>query len=390
MVTKISHLHDSCSDAATFYEREAVPLCTSVESLNLKIPVRFLSSMSDNLKFGGVAEYDLVTGEEIGEKLLNRDLYDSGTGIKVTYRKGWHSIPLRRNKVECVSIALNSKILKENYFNGIAMSNVESTYNSLMSHDIINCSFKDFMIESVCTDIDIKKDVNFTGHRRDLIKQLKQIESITKLSKKRGHGVASNYKSKDTGLYFAARETKNTVTAPFLKIYHKGIELRFGKKKGQVVGLFATKHLNNFDYNNLIRTEVTIKDHKHFQKVFGEEIGIASLSNILSLSEEQKQLAINKALSAHLDIGKMKESSQKTNTDVLRGVKDHFAYNMIIALVNLGKSREDIIDIAQSTLEGRSNRNRRTEMVKLIDKMMGLIHKEEKAEFCPLWNMILN
>lgn len=72
-------------------------------------------------------------------------------------------------------------------------------------------------------------------------------------------------------------------------------------------------------------------------------------------------------------------SSQKTNTDVLRGVKDHFAYNMIIALINLGKSREDIIDIAQSTLEGRSNRNRRTEMVKLIDKMMRLIHKEGKV-----------
>jgi len=312
----------------------------SIDSLKVRIAIEKVTVLDEAI-FGSKMIVDSMTGHvesEYDQKRF-RHKYD---GITTSF--GIESQVTSNQKVkEFLVVLFNSKLLHENYFDGIQEKNIKKVYDRIMSLGKVEFSFDAFM-DGEATDVDYKWDTENDNFE----KSLKMLHRHAKLSKKIGIGCNVFSGRLNKGIEFGKRETASPST-PFLKFYHKGLELINSST------MFYRKYIKglNMNVNNLVRCETTIKNKKHYRRHGIED---TRLRSIVSLGQEVLQGIASAAIKAHLEprIMPISTPSNMTPNDTLK-------FNIITLLMGQGMSynliRETLVQnvdkVAKSRLRGK-------------------------------------
>lgn len=121
---------------------------------------------------------------------------------------------------DCVLIHVNSKALRDRYFDGITSDTLPLVYDHIMNCDVVKFSYESFLKGKV-TDIDICADYSPEIFQPSRIRQT--IAKGVKLH----HGndaVRSWNTNGNKGIQMGSRD-KCSIEKPFIKIYHKRIQM---------------------------------------------------------------------------------------------------------------------------------------------------------------------
>jgi hypothetical protein len=287
----------------------------STDSFKLRMPLSIVTVLDKNL----TSSWLLVNNEtgEIDSNFNKKNSFKfSKNGISTYY-----AIEQQRTKEghtkSFLTILINSKHLLDNYFEGITKDNIQQIYNSIITQKVVYFSFKDLMTYSACTDVDFKKD----GLIKLYDALINECRNRSKQSTQKDKGYRFFNKRDNKGIEWSTRKTTSYKSNPFLKIYHKEIELNNNSFD------FSNKYLKNIIYNDVVRIETTVKNNDHF-KYLGIENN--SLSTILHLTTGEKNHIINNALKLHLEprVNKPKDNSKMTPTETL-----FFGFEFLLGLV---------------------------------------------------------
>lgn len=248
-----------------------------VDSLKIRIPAELVEIVSPTFmqKFSKV----YITGEHSGlmDDYISLENHKTDITNGITTRIGIISSLVAKETVkDFFYIQVNAKMCQERYFEGINQDTIRLVYDYIIALKVIYVSFDVFM-SSLVSDIDFAYDVKITSyHMRELIKKI--YSSVSDNKKKY---LDDPFRKRDNvGIAFNRRE-KAIPTAPFIKIYHKGLEFA-GKSKE-----FCDFYFKDIDLSEYGRLEYTLKNNKH-QKRLG--IGIKTLGQLIVDVENERQL----------------------------------------------------------------------------------------------------
>lgn len=261
-------------------------LKSSIDSFKYRIDLSLIKVVNPNLLDSLITQtVNSVTGEVINSKELKLN------SLKPQFNS--YHIHFAINDLfgsKYLVILINSKLLEKDYLNGINRDNIELVYDKIISANVINISFKDFMEYGLVSDIDVKKDIELDLNSfKDVIKQLYTATKPTKESK---YGVKKFNKETNLGIQWNERDNA-TAKHPFLKLYHKEIESRHGSNKE-----YFYNHINLSDTDNIVRCEATIKNAKEL-----EMYGIKGnrLIDLMNTSNETLTKVIEYALDLNIE-----------------------------------------------------------------------------------------
>ena len=326
----------------------------SVDSLKIRIPIEKVEILDSLLSVENLILVNADTGEQVDAEGYDlefrrraKTIKESGITTRFAIEKQQTAY---KTTVEYLVILFNSKLLRERYFEGITDENIDLIYEYLVEYKIASFSFTDFL-SAECTDVDFKKDINYESDFSTLTKTL---YGQTIESRNSGKGANRFNKKTNQGIQFSKRETTQFKTNPYLKIYHKGVELEYNSTE------FRDLYLPGIDCTNRVRIEATVKNKKHFRALFGKAFN-TELQSVLMLSSEQKELIFRVAAKAHLQplIRKSRiATGMKPNTAIHLS-----ALNIIMQKgISFELARDALID----NVQGESQRSRkRTELTNL-------------------------
>lgn len=281
------------------YEKTSVINSIQIDSLKFRIPINLVTILDLEL-LDNIIELNERTGEitssEFKRKSVEYKLTETAKVKMLVQKKRVSS----QDSSDCLIVYLNSKILKERYFEGINPANIDQVYKDLMSLKAFEVDFDTFLLAN-CTDIDFKFDEYL--HPSEWTELLELIKTETKPKKQMGSGYKifnpSPRHPLQKGLQFSSRE-RATKSLPFVKFYYKGGELLSNSKE------FYDEHISKYytkdELLNYHRVETTIKN-KDQAKTLG--INSTTLSGLLSLTEEQKVNVFKTVLSKHMNRPKL-------------------------------------------------------------------------------------
>ena len=197
---------------------------------------------------------------------------------------------------DCIVVLINSKQLGSKYFEGITLETLPIIFDLIKRVGILDCSYDTFINSSSPTDVDFKKDYEVVFDEYKEV--VSSCEIMTKPSNDRDKGCTVFSKKDNYGISWSVRTTSKYLTNPYTKIYHKGLEFIKETEKGGSKD-FKDRYLSSVDTSNIIRIETTIKNKKHLESL---KIGLVnfSLKELLSLTSEQKDKILSKAVNSHL------------------------------------------------------------------------------------------
>lgn len=281
----------------------------SIDSLRIRIPIQEVEILKP-IEFDRFELVDKVTNEttafdrfELKDKITNETtdikkdsvrLYESGISLYIKKEL------LRLNSMqgEFMVILINSKQLKERYFEGITKETVSLIYDYIISKEIIRFSYESF-INAYCIDVDFKKDIKF---KTDFITVTKTLYNNVKPENKK---ITRPINQKgNQGLEFSKRNITSNQQNPYIKLYNKEIELVNNSDKFNRE--FLKPHHRHL--KRLCRIEYTIKNKKHFEQ-FG--IKDTRLKNLLELSDSKKIEMCQSHLKKHLEYNSIPELVKK-------------------------------------------------------------------------------
>jgi len=310
----------------------------AIDSFKLRIPFQLVQIENKNLE----DKWVLVNSNthEIDESTWKSGTYKVALNGISTYYKIEDQVGINNQITKYLTILINSKLLKNRYFEGITLNNINEVYESIMAQKVVSFTLKDFFNKSAITDVDFKKDSQIKDFKNCIYKLI----SISKASKSKDIGYRSFTSKDNLGIEFSTRKTTKFLSSPFLKIYHKGVEF---KNKSFV---FSDKYLQGQDFLDIVRIETTIKNNKHFKS-----LGLPqnSLEAILSLSNEQKELIIQNALAKHLEprIQALKDNNELPPMEKI-------FYSLIMQLMNEGVSFERAKNLSLKLIDNKSQKSR--------------------------------
>ena len=171
-----------------------IPIDISIDSLKIRIPIEYTKTINPSLEGNWYLVND-TTGEVDPKEYKSNALTIKDSGITTRF-----AIEQQQTKEQLqrtfITLLVNSKELKHNYFQGITKDTIRQIYDSLMSHKVINVSFEDFIEHSECTDVDFKKDARIPIDIYN--NSINQCRTISKPSKNKGNGYR----------YFNAKDNK--------------------------------------------------------------------------------------------------------------------------------------------------------------------------------------
>lgn len=245
---------------------------TKVDSVRLSIPLTECVIIDTNLIDRiQVQTTNTETGVVVSETYRNGQpsIIENTDG---TYLKFWKENQFMYVNGERIpniylTFLVNSKHLKQRYFEGITTETLPIIYDYIMSFNIVSFTY-DSLLKSRYNDTDICVDFTSTlSTFEELKKRIK--ETTTQPTKwygateKNNSGIWTPTKSKP-------RDNAKP-SAPFIKLYSKDEDFTYQSVE------FSKEYLSPLDYTNLFRCEVTIKNatHKkhlsiHNQKEFGQ------------------------------------------------------------------------------------------------------------------------
>jgi len=253
-----------------------------------------------------------------------------------------------------ITILITSKLLKERYFEGITKNNIRLVYDALMSYKIVSFSYDTFLNGEV-TDVDFKKDIS-TSEMDSIIKGS---YSLTKENHKMSEVCRTFNKKDNKGIQWSKRDTTEVMKKPFVKIYHKGLDLTRSKSK-EFYENYILGTASEIKVDNRVRIEFTIKNKKHFRS---HKVLETTLKNILSLSKEKKDQMFTTSLSSHLDIYESKPISIKEDLSPNHKI---ILKLMDIAIKTKKYVPDSLLIMLVHDIEDKSIRSRKKKELKLL------------------------
>ena len=267
----------------------------SIDSLKLKIPLCEVKITNPTLtdKF---ALTNMTTGEAPDEAQWKQQAQQGSRtkGIS-TYYSINDLLSHFGAQQKYLVILVNSKLLTESYLQGISTSSLRKVYDAIIKQGMAIFSYNDFLKATV-TDVDFKVDqVDHTmnGSPEDFDAFTLWLTKRARHSPLSDNGYRRKHESYNKGIQFSKRETTSYKSSPFLKFYHKELELNYHSET------FSSQFLNPAEYKNRIRVEVTIKNKDHFRHYGIED---TSLGNIASLDQDTIKSFFIKAYKKHFEM----------------------------------------------------------------------------------------
>lgn len=203
---------------------------------------------------------------------------------------------------EVLFLQINAKMCRELYFDGINWNNWKLVYNHIMQQRVIYMDERTFL-NGMVTDIDFAFDFKATP------KELSEVITMlySKVLPERHKFVSAPFRQKtNVGIQFNKRE-KATPSKPFIKIYHKGLELQYkseefgrtfltGQKFKEV---YKKKNQDVPDWKNTSRLEVTLKNSR--DKKYHGLNQLKDMKDLLDLSDKEREKIVFSGLPKYLN-----------------------------------------------------------------------------------------
>ncbi len=312
---------------------------TEIDSFKLRIPYIFVEIINYKLEASLTTTYE--GGEIDAENFKRNSLKFKENGISTRFAVERLPIDSKGGTRKYLTMLINSKLLKSRYLEGITDSNIEIVHKALMDYDVARFDLKT-MLEGFVTDVDFKTD--FTSEMEEFL-HLKDFFRINaRQSNKLNQGYRPFNDKVNQGMQFSTRDTRAYKTNPFIKMYHKELELKYNSTD------FYEKYLKGQNIKNLGRFETTIKNNAHMKT-----LGIKSntLSNLLNLEDSFKKSILSKTINAHLETN-IKQIKIKQGMTPL----DEMLHNLIVMQMKQGMTFERIRDFALSTFTEKSRKSK--------------------------------
>lgn len=240
---------------------------TKIDSFKLRIPTDKVTVVSSTFREKFQKLY--LTGEIDSDISLENHKTDITNGI--TARMGYAVSRHGDKENEVFYFQLNSKMCKEKYFDGIGYDTIKLVYDYVMDLKIVYVEFEDFL-NGFISDIDFAYDVSITPKHLCILNQ-RLFENV--VDSKVKYVDKPFRKSDNVGIGFNKRE-KATPSTPYIKIYHKSLELESKSKE------FHDSYLTEVNCKDIGRLEYTLKNSKH-QNHLG--IRIRTLRDLLDMDK---------------------------------------------------------------------------------------------------------
>ena len=329
----------------------------SVDSLKIRIPLALLDSYDKSI-VRVIQEVDEETCEieRVFKKTAKTYSFDT---FKLTANI------FKVNSIDSLILLVNSKQVAYNYFSGITLSTIRTIYEISISANILNCSFSTFM-QANCTDTDFKKD--FPCIIDEYKQMINGLNTMGLTSTTRGHG--ANKMPNSLGIEFNSRLTA-TISKPFVKVYHKEIELQENSYD------FADRYLSDINYKDIIRIESTVKDKKHFKTLL-PELKDTSLDSILNLNTSQKDIIMADSFNRNL----LPRAHNKVYNQEGLNQKDLYHLQILNIFVNQNKyTSDEAINKIIFTMDCKVAKSRlKKYLFKLYNDYIYQINYTEKAK----------
>ena len=270
-----------------------------VDSLKVRIPLNALRKYHKSLDKTYIKVCPDTGDVELdsdGEEIVHKDdlirFWIDNVPLRLGIAK---NVVCGNTRMDYLYILINSKHALSKYFKGVDKENLLRIYKVLMSKELIDIDWDVFLEVSIPTDIDIKIDYEL---KLDEYKEmLKGCKTMTRASTDRDKGYTPFTKNKNLGVSWSVRQTSKYLTNPYLKIYHKGLEMQFNSTD------FYNKHLSHYDIKNCFRIETTIKNRTHLKslnKALKLDLYRFNLNELLDLSKDKLRSIMQSAVNCHL------------------------------------------------------------------------------------------
>lgn len=309
----------------------------SIDSFKLRIPLEKANIINQSLqgKWLKIHEY---TGEiDLFDKSAKNCLTKKYDGITTRYAIE-DQVGAKGKVITYLTMLINSKLLMSEYFEGIHEGNIRKVYDEIMKHEIVSIKYDDFINYSYVTDVDIKKDII----TKNIVKYIPVLKDLTRPTKAKGKGCLDFVSETNVGIEWSDRRNRSTGTSPYIKIYHKGLEL---KHKSNI---FANAYLSKQEYEYKVRLETTIKNAKHFSK-YGVK---NTLKDVLAMSQDTMAEVFTNAIQCHLEPRVRIIDNSKLK------LMDRKELQYIVLLIEKGMCYDSIVNYMVQITTNRTERKR--------------------------------
>lgn len=340
----------------------------TIDSTKVRIPLSKVEILDPRLG-NHLVLVDVDTGQTVDEVFKSNSLAINENGIKTKYVLE-RQITSNQTVEEYLTFLIQSKLLKERYFDGINHNTIKLVYDALMTHNVVRFSFKDFMDSAELTDTDVTVDGTCSKPVLEIVRTLE----CNAIPRKKAAEAMSCYKKKDNlGIGFALRKTKSFRKAPYLKFYEKVRELEYNSKEFFTTYIKGSVKLPV----ELLRIETTIKNRKHYKL-----LGLANntMRTVLDNLKSVSLAAFQAAFSVHVNqnivyVGRLQQMA-KLN------INDRILIQYLITLCDGEYTFETAVEYVIDTLcNGKRERyNMKKRIQKLLD-VHGIDSPEESPKF---------
>lgn len=324
----------------------------SVDSFKWRLPIEFVKIIDRNILARTIKqEVNIETGEIISEE----EIQSNSLKVQFEYYHIHFAVTNTFNQTEVV-ILINSKLLESKYLYGITLGNIKDVYDKIISCNVIDITFEDFL-NGNCTDIDFKKDFKVESTKEFDIFTL-ELERNTKAKKGIGFGCKRKHSADNKGIQWNRRESA-TPTNPFIKIYHKEIEATYSKNKD-----FFAHYVGLQDIKDIVRIEATVKN-----KNMAQNLGFKSLklSDILKLTNDEAHKIIEHGIKQNLEQRIRNHKPKRLNQ---LSPQDKMNYSALTFIIDQGFTFESAIEHLLSSFTSEQNdRNQKTRNKKRLIKI---------------------
>lgn len=304
----------------------------------------------------GMFEYDgiVLDGSE-SEPLI--DLSQTNREKGITFRTEIHRRTLGNQQFEeRYILQVNAKMLKERYFEGITKDNLFLIYEYIKGLKIIDFEWEDFINANVY-DIDFAIDVECS--RDGWLKLCRKVNAYLNPSKFKYANLFAS--STNIGLELNKRD-KATNSAPFVKFYHKGVQL-INTKDGNrnELGVFNGEYLGGQDHK-VGRLEFSFKNREYVKHL---GLQIKTMLDVLDLDRDK----LHKIIIGEIKSNYMEKREIKRVDDGRLPIKDDMIYNLVRHCIELGEDEQFFLLFAERYEGDYTERSRYR---KLIQKWIKL------------------
>lgn len=323
-----------------------------VDSFKLRIPIEKVTFVSTT--FCEQFKKLYITGELDEDFSLEKHKTDITNGISTRIGVVCNRVGKDESK-EFVYFQINSKMCRERYLEGITPDTLKSVYEYIMALNIVYVDYDEFK-DGFVTDIDFAYDINITASL--MVELNKKIYS--KVREDRFKYVDKPFGKQDNvGMQFNRRD-KATPSLPFIKIYHKGIEMQHHSNE------FYAAYLSGIDLSNHGRLEYTLKNAKH-QNYLG-----ISIKTLNQLMEVNRMLIENIVLRGIPECYVEKRLIVKNNAKI--SPTEMLVLHLMTELVNHGGDKQSIYSVLSTyDITQVSDRRDKGRVKKIIDNCFSLL-----------------